>query len=309
MTEMVTYQPPQTLSLVDYQDRAVQRLSEWAQSASAAYEVARRLVGTSFCPAAYRGKPEEATAAILSGLEVGLSPMAALRAFDVIQGQAAPRAITLRAIVQSHGHDMRLIESTATRCKMKGRRKGDQEWQAITWTIDRAKDLGLTSKDGWKKQPIAMLLARATSELARLIAADAILGIGYSAEELGDGTVDGGTAPDEPAQPGGQRRMSRKPAAPEIAAAEPVETDDADIPADTDSVDATEAVELITGPQMKNVHRLLGKLGVGNDRDAGLAYLKEALGVEVASSKDLTLQQARVVIDFLMDLAGESDNA
>ena len=39
----------------------------------------------------------------------------------------------------------------------------------------------------WKKQPGAMLVARATSEACRLVAADAILGIGYSSEEIADG--------------------------------------------------------------------------------------------------------------------------
>ncbi|NUS58000.1 MAG: hypothetical protein HOV66_24590, partial [Streptomycetaceae bacterium] len=90
--EPAAYQP-------DYQSRAVQRLGEWAQSADAAFRVAERLVQSAFVPAAFRGKPIEAAAAILAGSEVGLSPMAALRSFDVIQGQAAPRAITLRAVV------------------------------------------------------------------------------------------------------------------------------------------------------------------------------------------------------------------
>lgn len=298
MTEMAVYQSPQALSLVDYQDRAVQRLSDWAQSASAAYEVARRLVGTSFCPAAYRGKPEEATAAILSGLEVGLSPMAALRAFDVIQGQAAPRAITLRAIAQSHGHDMVLVESNNTRCKMKGRRKGTEQWQDITWTMDRARDLGLTGKEQWKKQPGTMLLARATSELARLIAADAILGIGYSAEELSDGATETSpTAAESAPAPTGQRRMSRKPAA-------AVEAESVDEPADEaepEPIDAEPVTEerKITQPQLRKMMALFKERNFV-DRDDRLEYVRMTLDLDtLESSSDLTVEQAGSVIEAL----------
>lgn len=290
MSEIAHYTEPPARPLEAYQDIAIQRLGQWAQSASAAYEVARRLVGTSFCPVAYRGKPEEATAAILAGMECGLSPMAALRAFDVIQGQAAPRAITLRAIAQSYGHDMVLVESTATRCKMKGRRKGATEWQDVTWTMDRARDLGLTSKDGWKKQPIAMLLARATSELARLIAADAILGIGYSAEEVADGTIeaDAPTVTAEPEVTPGRRRMSRpKPVEPEP------EPEDNGVPDD----DLADDEPLITPPQMKMMQALFHECGI-TTREDKLAFVAEQ-GIEVDSATKLSIDQASVVIDAL----------
>ena len=148
-TDLARYEvtSPAPVALRDYQSDAVRRLGEWAESASAAFQIAERLVQTSFVPAAFRGKPVEAAAAILAGVEVGLQPMAALRSFDVISGQAAARAITLRAIVQSHGHEIEVIESTATRCVMRGRRRGASDWQKVTWTIDRARDLQLTGKD------------------------------------------------------------------------------------------------------------------------------------------------------------------
>src|SRR5690606_19111776 len=218
MTELTTYQqPPTQVVVADFQNRAVQRLAEWAESAHAAHQVAQSLVRTSFVPQAFRGKPDEATAAILAGAEVGLQPMAALKSFDVIQGQAAPRALALRAIVQSYGHEMVLVESTGTRCRMKGLRRGSTEWQSVTWTIDRARDLGLTGKDNWRKQPQAMLMARATGELARLIAADAILGIGYTVEEIADGGAVDVPLPADgaPVETTGKRVMSRRrPAAP-----------------------------------------------------------------------------------------------
>lgn len=177
------------------QDLAVARLLEWAKGADAAYKIAQKVVGTAMVPVAYRNKPDEGAAAIMAGAELGFSPLASLRAFDNIQGTPAPKAITLRAVVQSHGHQIVMVESRADFCKMKGRRKGegDDAWQFVEWDIPRAGGLGLLGKDQWKKQPKTMLVARATSELCRLVAADAIMGMPYSAEEIIDGEfIDGG---------------------------------------------------------------------------------------------------------------------
>lgn len=274
-------------------DVATRRLAEWANSAQSAHVVSEQLVKTSFVPDSFRGKPYEATAAILAGLEVGLSPMAALRSFDVIQGQAAPRAITLRAIVQAQGHEMVMEESTATRCKMRGKRRGTNEWQTVTWTTDRAKSLNLLGKQNWRQQPQAMLIARATSELARLVAADAILGIAYSVEEIADGAGAGvetpaATAPPaEPAAvgPSGTRRMSRT---------KRTTPDDSDVQ-DAEVIDTP----TLSDAQMKKLRALYNSLGV-----TGAAEQKKItahlLGVDtIATHSTLTVDQASHVIDQL----------
>jgi len=178
MTELEQYQAPINGAPAD--------LVQWAQRADAAYSLADKICSSAFAPAQFRGKPVEGAAAMLAGAEVGLSPMASLRAFDVIQGVAAPRALTIRAIVQSHGHEMHVAESSPTKVVMRGRRKGEDAWQEAVWTIERAQQLGLTGKQQWKSQPETMLTARATTDLGRRIAADALLGIGLSVEEVRD---------------------------------------------------------------------------------------------------------------------------
>ena len=200
------WQPPQ--AAVPTISANIVRLVDAFEESKAAYQLAELLVVTAFCPKAFVGKPGDAAAAMMAGAEIGLSPLAALGAFDVIEGRAAARAITLRAVVQARGHEMVLVESTDTRCKMKGRRAGSAEWQTVLWTIDRAKLAGLVNnpkKPNWSNWPGAMLVARCTSELARLIAADALLGLGggYSSEEIADGFDDSSTvqvvqAPQEP---------------------------------------------------------------------------------------------------------------
>jgi len=273
----------QPSALATYQDAAVGRLAEWAHSADAAYAVAERLAQSAFVPVQFRGKPIELTAAILAGSEVGLSPMSAMRSFDIISGVAAPRAITLRAIVQSYGHEIVLIESTETRCRMKGRRRGTEEWQTVSWTIDRARNLGLTTKDNWRKQPGAMLVARATSELARLIASDAILGIGYSSEEIADGgsydeqvTVETTT----PSEPTGTRKMSRRTVEPEPVA----------------------EAEIVPESPYLNPQSSLGKRMFASINEAGigekdrLAFCSQVAGREITTSKELTDADAEAII-------------
>lgn len=309
-------------------NHSVAELTVWADAARAAYDVAVQLCQTSFVPQSFRDKPHEATAAILSGLEVGLSPMAALRSFDSINGTAAARAATLRAIVQSRGHRIWVHESTATRAIVRGVRLGESQVQESVWTMDRARQLGLAGKSNWRSQPQAMLVARATSECCRLIASDAILGIAYSAEELADG------ADDEPVQsinapPTKRTRRTAKrqpvPAAlpqspvrePDLvpnpqtdtgvaSSAAPPVADEMEsnepappIPApEPDDDPAPVSPDMITEPQMKLMHAAFRDLGI-EDRQQRLDFAARVLDMPVETSTALTMRQASDVIDAL----------
>lgn len=160
-------------------------LMAWAQEADLAYQMATKLAATSFVPQTLRGKPGDIAAAILAGSELGMKPMATLKSIDVIQGTPALRAHAMRAVVQRQGHEIELVEADATHCVMRGRRKDSDTWQTVEWTIQRAAQMKLTDKGEWKKQPQNMLVARATGELCRLIASDALHGMAYVSEELG----------------------------------------------------------------------------------------------------------------------------
>ncbi len=163
-------------------------LMQWARDASEAHRIAVSLSKTSFVSTTLRGKPDEITGAILTGQEIGLEPMSALRSIDIIQGTPAMRANALRGLVQSRGHEVWVEgEPTASRAVVCGQRKGSDRVQKSVWTIDRAQRLGLTTKDNWRKQPEAMLVARATAEVCRLIASDVLLGLPYAVEELDEG--------------------------------------------------------------------------------------------------------------------------
>lgn len=161
-------------------------IEAWAKEADLAYQLATRLATTSFVPISMKGNVGNITACLLAGNELGLKPMAALKSMDVIQGTPALRAHAMRGLVQSRGHKVKLVESTPDKCVMSGKRVGDDDWQTVTWTTQRATDLLLTGKPEWKKQRQTMLVARATGEICRLIASDVLHAVPYTSEELRD---------------------------------------------------------------------------------------------------------------------------
>lgn len=260
---------------------AVSPLVQWAYEARQAAQIAQSLARTSFVPASLRGKPEDITAAILAGQELGLQPMATLRSMDVIQGTPALRAHAMRGLVQSHGHSVQVVESTPERCLMRGRRKGEEEWQQVEWTMKRAADLGLTGKAEWKKQPQTMLVARATGEICRLVASDVLYAMPYAAEELDaeGGSVERVTTEEILARP-----------APAVEAAPPV--------AERPPSDQRQ----ISKPQLAKMGALMTQAGLAG-RDAALAYVNETLGRTgdnlIASRSDLNRSEAGRIIDAL----------
>jgi hypothetical protein len=244
-------------------------LELWARQAKSAAVYAEAVCSTTMAPAAYRGKPAEATAAILAGAELGFSPMASLRAFDNIGGTPAPKAMTLRAVVQAAGHEVRIVESTAERAVVDGRRRGETEWQTSVWDIPRAQAM-----PQYKTNPAAMLVARATAEVCRWIGSDAIMGMPYAAEEMGD-----------------ERVIDHAPVARRLTVAE---LDAAPAPA-----------ELLTDRQRKTMFALWGDLGYGDneqDRKTRLDLTAKFIGAEsLESSSDLTYAEAEIVIAKLRE--------
>lgn len=161
-------------------------LMTFAEEASRTHKIAQALASTSFVPKQMQGRPDEVTAAILFGREIGMDPMTALQTVNVIQGRPTLTANAMRGLAMASGVQFRLDETTETRCVMSAKAPGQTDWTTITWTIDQARKLGLTSKENWKNQPGAMLIARATSQLCRLVAANVLIGLPYSTEEMTD---------------------------------------------------------------------------------------------------------------------------
>jgi hypothetical protein len=283
------------------QQGAPAALVAWADAASAAHRLAAPLVATDFVPAHFRpkGSSEEAlraaqasaTAAVLCGAEVGLSPMQSLQGIFVIGGRPGMYARVMHALTLTAGHETWTEESTDTRAIVCGRRKGSQHTERVVVTMDQARKAGWTSNKKYQTEPATMLLARAQSQLCRRIAPDALLGLAYSVEELEDEQPAPTTTVSRADSP--KRTMKRAAVAP------PPPADDPPLDDEPQAMPAAEpAAEPITAAQLKKLHAAMGDRGL-SDRAAGLDYLSQILGRQVETSKELSKDEASRVIDLL----------
>lgn len=134
---------------------------------------------------------------MLKGLELGISPMAAIDMIDVIGGKPVLSAKGMLALIKSSGEldDIR-FEGDDTYCTVTVVRRG-QSPHVETFTIEDArrfmtreygKTISLAEKANWRSMPGTMLKWRATANAVRTVFPDRIGGM-YTHEELDDGTV------------------------------------------------------------------------------------------------------------------------
>jgi len=285
MTEMMiredraaveTYEPPTTAAT----------LVDWHEELLAAGNIAAKLCNTPFVPSHFRGKPADAAAAILTGRELGLSPMASLRSIFLFSGTPGMYAKTMLAVVQSQGHNVWVDEQSDERVVVCGRRKDSEHVTQTVWDRARVVKAKLVGNAKYQENPQQMMAWRGIAEMCRLVAPDALLGVPYAVEELAD------MAP----APEPRRRLT----AAEVMADAPVsavvvEGDDAE---PVEEPESFAPVDLITKPQQAKLHACLNELGWG-DRDKGLAEISRILKEPIATTKDLTKTEAMHVIDVL----------
>lgn len=183
-------------------------VDSWVEVAKPIFALASRIYDTEFCPKGLRGSEPAVAAAMLYGREIGLPPLTSLGGIHVIEGKPGLSAEQMRAMVFAAGHEIEFTESTGATCTIRGRRRGQERWTAVTWTIDMARAAGLGGKHIWKTYPRTQLQARATTELARMIFPDVIHGF-RSVEELDDMGEANGTEAAPGAPVSGTSKVSR----------------------------------------------------------------------------------------------------
>jgi hypothetical protein len=152
---------------------------------AAKVQYAKELANSGLLPAAYRRNPANVLYAVEYGEMLGLTPMAAINGIHVIDGKPTASASLISALVRRAGHRLR-VSSDGTKALAEIVRSDDPDYTFRSeWTMDRAKQAGLTGKDVWKKYPAAMLKARAITEVARDACEEALSGVHYTPEELG----------------------------------------------------------------------------------------------------------------------------
>lgn len=196
---------------------AIAMLQEHHDTMQMAYSLAEKMCETKFVPTRFFRKPDEATAAILYGMELGLNPIQSLQRVIPIHGMPSLEARTMVALLQAKGYKVKTRAQSDDAVTVWGRDLDGEEYET-TWTMQRAKNAGYVPRpaspdsecrpdvdDDWvtvtkvwdgksKKSvvgnmkyitdPQAMLKAKAQAEVCREIAPEVLLGIGYTREDL-----------------------------------------------------------------------------------------------------------------------------
>jgi hypothetical protein len=121
-------------------------------------------------------------AAVMYGIEIGLSAMQAAQNVFVVHGKPAVYARTMAAQVRAAGYVIEPVEESDELCVWKGLRDGT--WAFSEWSIDRARQAGYTTNERYQKNPLEMLRAKCIAEVCRIKYQDVLLGMAYSVEEL-----------------------------------------------------------------------------------------------------------------------------
>ena len=153
-----------------------------------AYEFAQKISQSGIIPRALQGKPADICVTLQTGVELGFSPMVALRSIDVIQGTPAIKPQAMLALIRSKLPKSKVKmdgDNKKAVCTIIRDKTDPDDSYTATWTIVRAQQMGLLNKDNWKKQPGNMLMWRAVGEAARFACPDIIGGM-YNTSEVSD---------------------------------------------------------------------------------------------------------------------------
>jgi hypothetical protein len=129
---------------------------------------------------------QEAMAIMLLCQAENLHPAVAMRDFHVIQGRPALKADAMLARFQQAGGKVDWKEYTDE--KVTGVFSHPQGGTLeLSWTLAKAKSIGIANKDNWRNYPRAMLRARVVSEGIRSVYPGCVVGV-YTPEEVQDFT-------------------------------------------------------------------------------------------------------------------------
>lgn len=257
---------------------------------TAQMDYSRAVSTASMLPDNYRGKPADIMLAVGLGQSMGLSPAESLYRISVIKGKPTASAELIAANVRKAGHRLRVHT--------------DDEAQSVTATIIRADDpdfefsvvrdmawaqkMGLARNDNYSKQPLTMLQWRAITACARLACPEALYGVAYSPDEMGDVDDRPAAAPST-----GRQRFA------EAVGTATVTAEQVSVTVDQPEPDA------VPGSPLLNVRSNLAKALYAGINDAGIeesdriAWLANVIGRDITTSKEMTEDEARDVLAFL----------
>lgn len=171
-----------------------------------AITLARMIAMSPLCPLALRGREADVLLVMMTGAEIGLTTMQALRNLYIVEGRIGMSAALIRGRCQKHAECafFEVAEADAVHAVVEVKKHGWPERRLVSWSIEEAERAGLVKADQpdspWRRWPQEMCVARATTRAASMYFPEITSGL-LSEEDLRDLTVTITTAPAPPALP------------------------------------------------------------------------------------------------------------
>lgn len=141
-------------------------------------ELATKIANSQLIPTALQRKPQDVLIVLLTGHELGLQPMQAIRSINVVQGKPVMAADLMVALCLKNREVceyVRLVEESDKAVSYEAKRRGSEPVR-MTYTMADAAQAGLAGKQNWKLHPKAMLRARCSSAIVRAVFPDLFMG-------------------------------------------------------------------------------------------------------------------------------------
>lgn len=164
---------------------ALVKMEPQVQSPSMGYTEMEKWAGVCVASGLFSIRNREAGIALMFLAQAqGLHPATVFMEFDVISGRPALKSQAALARFQRSGGQIQWLERSDKVCRAKFSHPlgGDLE---VQWDMARAKQMGLSEKDNWKKQPMVMLSWRVVAEGVRAVFPACLGGI-FISEEVAD---------------------------------------------------------------------------------------------------------------------------
>lgn len=262
------------------------------------WRFAQVLATANLLPPELRNRPADVLVTILYGQELGLGPMQAIQSIHVIKGRPTLSANLWVALARKAGHKVRKGEHTATSCAVTVIRSDDPDGPITAeYTIDDAKTAGLLTNENYRKNPKAMLYARAASTAIRQACPEVAMGFADEYE----------LATDEPTRPtlaAIAAERADRPQPPAGPSDDEMAEQVAQLAAEHEQHPPT--TPMATRPQLDKLHAFLTEHGI--DREYKIRLLRAMTGRrDLDSASNLTRAETTRIIDALERLVQDGD--
>lgn len=152
-----------------------------------AQTLANTIAQSGLIPEQLQKRPADILIVLLTGQELGLAPMQAVRSLSVIKGKAVMSAELMVALCKRRSDICEYFryldkESTPDKAVYEAKRKGDPEPTKMSFSVEDAKRAGLLGSQTYQKYQANMLRWRCASNLAKVVFPDLVLGVYETSE-------------------------------------------------------------------------------------------------------------------------------